>query len=213
MKIATLLVVLGSCSGEERPVSSVVHRARPSDLGPPDRIVTLEELAGPRRSTPGTLVTGRVDPARGIRERAHGVTVTSEDGFDALVDDDNGRELVARAYDSERFAYGGDGFTGDTHIERVISIVARTDRYVSVFLGHSMYTPGAAHANNDLTCVTFDRATGARATLGDLPLKPDAAWRRDATAFVLDPLDPARAMLCTSSNDGVVELHAVRLGK
>jgi hypothetical protein len=178
------IAILSACGGsppqECRCADAEVIDAVP-ELKEPDFIVTIEGIAGPRAPSIGTFVSGRTEPADGVRERRGTIVVRTHRGIDSLFD--GGVALIARPADER--SLGGDGFTGD--VERIIAIADVRDR-VSVYVGLSFYTPGAAHANNELGCYTFDRG--------------DPKPREDVV--IVDGVEYD----CRSRHGGVVELRA-----
>jgi hypothetical protein len=90
---------------------------------------------------------------------------------------------------------------GEYGLERVVKVIDRSDRKVSVYLATSSVYRHAAHANNALECRTYSRDTGRRLRLRDV-MPPRSA------ALVLAKV---RALFDRRMEDGV-PLPEVRVG-
>lgn len=119
--------------------------------------LTTAEL--PRRSA---AAKGSREPAVGIEVITH---CTPDACVDGVRDAASGSVLVAAALSADDRAAlsASDG----AWLERVARTAYVSARFVSLYIAESSYT-GGAHANNVLTCATFDRRTGREVTLGDV---------------------------------------------
>ncbi|NOJ91794.1 hypothetical protein HMI51_02380 [Corallococcus coralloides] len=138
--------------------------APPADVG----LVSLEEVAPtPRSRFPSTaMVRQRSQPADGVREQTDNVAVVSHcEGLaclDGLKDLRSGRELISLAPTrDEKNILKEEG-----SLERVVKIAHASESFVSAYTGHSEYS-GGTHANNSLSCVTYDRHSGRPMRLKD----------------------------------------------
>ena len=191
------IAVVGGCSSSAPPAPEP-EEPLPTE---PDQIVTIEDIAGPRPNTFGTFVGGRPEPATGVRQERRGVVVRTRGGIDYLVDPAGPTSIPY----ADAAWLGGEGFTGD--LERIIWITAVTPRHVSVLIGQSEYTEGAAHANNSLRCATFDRQTGREVSLFDF-VRRDGL---DDAEVLVDEGDREWLQVCNGAMGGVVELRSLRL--
>ena len=164
------------------------------DDAPAVEAVGLRELVpqrpwdSPSAPRPTALVRDRTEPPGGERERLGDVAVVSrcpdsESCLDGLLDGRTGKYLLAPVPTrDEREVLAAPGT-----VQRVVRLVAVSRRYVSVYLGDSTLSSGAAHANNSLDCATYSRRTGRRLTLEDVvPPARARTLRRQARALVAD---------------------------
>jgi hypothetical protein len=134
----------------------------------------LADIVTPSHAFPTTERLGScVGLAMSAREDA-GVRITtscvSGSCVDGAADGASGRTLLAPTLnaDDRDVVRGGGG------VERVVRVAFATPEYVSLYVAETTMSPGAAHANNSLTCRTFDRHSGRELRLGDILTAPGA---------------------------------------
>lgn len=157
-------------------------------------VVELRDLVpqppwdSPRVPRPTALVRERTEPPGGARERMEEVAVVSRcprDGscFDGLMDGRTGKLLLAPVPTREE----REVLEGPGTVQRVVRLVAVSRHSVSVYLGDSTLSAGAAHANNSLGCATYSRRTGRRLTLEEVvPRRRARMLRRQAQALATE---------------------------
>jgi hypothetical protein len=168
---------------------------RPATRAP--RIVSISDL--PDLHPPTGVTTAAVGQRRsgGTVELGGGLQLVTRCGsnaawcVDGLIHDR--RTLISPYLSFEELQVYDPGHGGgDAWLERVIRVAAHDDRFVSLYVAESEYS-GGAHANNSLTCRSFDAMTGNALALFDVIPYDDAerllADLRGALAD--DDADPA----------------------
>ncbi len=144
------------------------HHPIPSGVN----VVRIDDLPGarPRSDIPTTAMLGR--RSKPGSTTAQGMTVITVCGetycTDGLRDERSGSLLVDPApTPDEREVERQGGW-----LERVLRVVYVSEDFVSLYVAESSLSAGAAHANNRLSCTTYDRHTGHALPL-DARLQPD----------------------------------------
>lgn len=175
-------------------------------------ISDLERKSAPRRHAfPSTAMLGRRSKKNeGSRRVAPGFELSTRCSGNACVDEL--RELAAglvlvpaalTADDREVLAPHG------SWLERRLWLASATDRFVSVYVAESSFPDGAAHANNSLSCQTFNRKTGRQVTLADV--LPDASRLTARVQALIDDPERALEVLGDSLESGGVDARGSRL--
>jgi|GEM_PF-3182507 len=144
------------------PVQAAEEGSRP-------RLVRLDEvIPTPPSPVPTTaMLRARSLPPSGRREQVGTIAVATECGpgycSDGLLDLSSRRVLVATMPTAaERESLAGPGT-----FERALKVAYSGDSYVSVYQGYTEFA-GGAHANNELSCATWDRRGGRKVSMSDI---------------------------------------------
>ncbi len=175
-------------------------------------ISDLERESAPRRhASPSTaLLARRSKTNEGSRRLAPDFELSTRCSGNACVDGlrepGAGLPLVSAALtadDREILAPQG------SWLERRLWLASATDRFVSVYVAESSFSGGAAHANNSLSCRTFNRKTGRQLTLADV--LPDASRLTARVQALIDDPDRAVEVLGDSLDSGGVDASGSQL--
>jgi hypothetical protein len=129
-----------------------------------DLLPDLDPFHTPDFATLGTIPHVGEDELDTPFQNDHGFYVAG------LVDKRTKRTLVpARLSQDDRqlVAYRETPDSGDSWLYRAVIPVEVNDHYVTAYLAEASYGSGAAHANYDIACATWDRQTGKRLGLED----------------------------------------------
>jgi hypothetical protein len=161
------------------------------DLRAPGPGPTTAELARRSSADEGTSEVGP-----GIAIVTHCIGDSCVDG---LEDTATGAMLISAALSADEMALVGTDGSG--WVERVVRVSYVSDRYVSAYIAESSFS-GGAHANNVLSCATYDRAKARPAPLADV-LGGAPHVLPDVQALLNDE-DLSMEVLGTNSEGGLV---------
>ncbi|WNG18180.1 hypothetical protein [Cystobacter fuscus] len=128
-------------------------------------------------------------PSSGQREQVGDIIVTTQCGphycTDGLRDSRSGLELLPTALTVEE----SELVAASAEFERAVRIAHLEESYLSAYKGFTEFS-GGAHANNELTCGTWDRRTGREVGLSEvLPPAEASALKQRATVALQEFLE------------------------
>lgn len=214
----SLAALLAPCSGVQdrpapetpveapAPLETPVTRREPE----PERVTPVPSLAilvgivkmedlfpSPPSDSLGPDTTARLmlpdPPPDGVRERMGGLEIRANQGdrwtVDSVVDTRTGAILLdGKPTADERESVREEG----SWLQRGVRVLVAGDRWVSVAVGTSWFSAGAAHANNDLRCAALDRAhPGRTAKVSDVAGARALRRARRAVRPNPDALEPS----------------------
>lgn len=165
--------------------ASTASTGAPED-GRRARLVRLSELIPtPPSAVPTTaMLRSRTMPPSGQREQVGDIIVTTQCGprycTDGLRDSRSGLDLIPTTLSAEE----NELVAASAELERAVRIAHLEESYLSAYKGFTEFS-GGAHANNELTCGTWDRRTGRKVSLSEVlpPAEASALKQRAAVAL------------------------------
>jgi hypothetical protein len=148
-------------------------------------VVGIADLADVHLALAGAPTTAVLEKRRSPspdRNLPGGLRITTRCDQGCCVDGlaADGKALIAAELDGDdrRACRGG-------WVDRVVRVAFQDRAAVSVYVGRSWFVNGAAHANNQLVCRSFDRASGRPLKLGDVLSGAEARRVLDQTRRTL----------------------------